>query len=85
MSNETNRLPEFYELLNEAQAASDAMDAFDLDSSKKESREQWERLVKASSEASGKLVTFVQQHKELLPQIYALTLSPTSLSTEPQL
>lgn len=70
---ETNLLPKFNELLNEAHAASEAQDMFDLDSSDRGSVETWNRLKEETRKANAELINFIRDHPTLLPQILSLT------------
>lgn len=55
-------LPRYYELLNNAQSASDEEDLFDLVSGNAESERIYRILVQASTQAQVELVTYVAAH-----------------------
>jgi hypothetical protein len=78
---ETNLLPEFHELLREALSASDEADLFDVHSEIPESKAKWDDLRRIASEAEAKLIVFIQDNPQILPQVLSLTKSE-SPSTE---
>lgn len=59
-------LPRFYELLREAQNASDEEDNFDLDSKNPESKKKWNELLKAQQEANEKLIMYIRANPGLI-------------------
>lgn len=70
---EENLLPKFHELLREAFTAEERADLFDVYSDNPESKKEWDRLRQEASEAKSRLILFVQENKQLLPQILSLT------------
>jgi hypothetical protein len=68
-----NLLPQFHELLREAFEADQAEDLFDVHSEDKESAAEWARLKAEAAKQKSKLITFIKENPEILPQVLSLT------------
>lgn len=68
---ETFSKPDYFELLYEAHAASEAVDMFDLHSDDPVSVKEWERLCSESADAQCELVAYCERNGRKLKALLA--------------